>query len=182
MMVAMSEMIAWMLWAAAEAASGPVAKLPAPVAKEMAAIVVALNKVLGLESWPAQGFESCLDRGGLEATAKDVSAEDTRKCAETARDAGFSELGRSYVIGIPMAGIGPVTVFAVGLGAAQGWGAYSCDATRGKCPPTKFDGLSKQAKRMAERYRRACADKATVWLPAREGVCEAGTSHEQNAP
>jgi len=81
-----------------------------------------------------------------------------------------------------MAGIGPVTVFAVGLGAAQGWGAYSCDATRGKCPPTKVDGPSKQAKRLAERYRRACADKATIWLPAREGVCEAGPSYEQNTP
>jgi hypothetical protein len=121
-----------------------VAKLPAPVAKEMATAVVELNKVLGLESWPAQGFESCLDRGGLEATAKDVSAEDTKKCADTALDAGFPELGRSYVIGIPMAGIGPVTVFAIGLAQAEGWGAYSCDTTR-KCPPTKLNGPSKQA-------------------------------------
>jgi len=57
MIVPMPVMIAWMLWAAAEAAAGPVAKLPVPVAKEMAAAVVALNKVLGLESWPGQGFE-----------------------------------------------------------------------------------------------------------------------------
>jgi len=171
MMPAMPVMIAWIMWVAAQGAAGPVAKLPVPVAREMSAVLVALNKVLGLESWPGQGFESCLDRGGLEATAKDVSAEDTKNCADTALTSGFAELGRSYVIGIPMAGIGPVTVFAVGLGAAEGWGAYSCDATRPKCPPTKFDGPSKQAKRMAERYRRACADKATIWLPSREGVC-----------
>jgi len=82
MMTSMPVMIAWMLWAAAQAAAGPVAKLPVPVAKEMAAAVVALNRVLGLESWPAQGVPSCLDRGGLEATAKDVSAEDTKKCAD----------------------------------------------------------------------------------------------------
>ena len=179
-MAPMPVMIAWMLWAAAEAA-GPVAKLPAPVAKEMAAAVVTLNKVLGLESWPSLGFESCLDRGGLEATAKDVSAEDTKKCADTALNAGFPGLGKSYVIGIPMAGIGPVTVFAIGLGEAEGWGAYSCDTTR-KCPPTKLSGPSKQAKRLAERYRRACADSATIWLPAREGVCGAGPGPVPETP
>jgi len=180
-MAPMLVVIAWTLCAAAEAATGPVAKLPAPVAKEMATAVVELNKVLGLESWPAQGFESCLDRGGLEATAKDVSAEDTKKCADTALDAGFPELGRSYVIGIPMAGIGPVTVFAIGLAQAEGWGAYSCDTTR-KCPPTKLNGPSKQAKRLADRYRRACADSATIWLPAREGVCGTGPSPAQETP
>ena len=158
------------------------AKLPVPVAREMSAAVVALNRVLGLESWPALGVQSCLDRGGLEATAKDVSAEDTKKCADTALEDGFPELGKSYVIGIPLAGIGPVTVFAIGLGGADGWGAYSCDATRPRCPPTKLDGPSKQAKRLADRYRRACADKATIWLPAREGVCGAAASQTQEAP
>jgi hypothetical protein len=182
MMASMPVMIAWMLWAAAQTAAGPVAKLPVPVAKEMAAAVVALNRVLGLESWPAQGVPSCLDRGGLEATAKDVSAEDTKKCADTALDDGFPELGKSYVIGIPMAGIGPATVFAIGLGGAEGWGAYSCDATRPKCPPTKLDGPSKQAKRLADRYRRACADKATIWLPSREGVCGAGPGQKPESP
>jgi len=182
MMLPMLVMIAWMLWAAAQAAGGPVAKLPAPAAREMAAAVVALNKVLGLESWPGQGFKSCLDRGGMEGTAKDVSAEDTKACADTALDGRFPGLGRSYAIGIPMAGIGPVTVFAIGLGEAEGWGAYSCDATRPKCPPTKLDGPSKQAKRLAERYRRACADNATIWLPAREGVCGAGPIPAQENP
>ena len=169
-MAAMAAMIAWMLWAAAQAATGPVAKLPLPVAKDMTATIVALNRMLGLESWPALAGEPCLDRGGLEATAKDVSREDTLKCAEQAVSDGFPEMGKSYVIGIVMGQIGPITVFAVGKGEAEGWGAYSCDPTR-KCNPTKLDGPSKQAKRLAERYRRACADKATIWLPDREGVC-----------
>jgi len=86
------------------------------------------------------------------------------------------------VIGIPMAGIGPVTVFAIGVGAADGWGAYSCDATRAKCPPTKLDGPSKQAKRLADRYHRACADKSTIWLPSHENVCGADPGHKPETP
>jgi hypothetical protein len=168
----MSAIIAWMLWAAAETAAGPVAKLPVPVAQEMTAALVALNQILGLESWPVPE-EPCLDRGGMEATAKDVSREDTLKCAEKALFSGFEELGRSYVIGITMGQIGPITAFAVGKGEAQGWGAYSCDMTR-KCKPTKLDGPSKPAKRLSERVRRACADKATIWLPDRSGVCTNG--------
>jgi hypothetical protein len=111
----------------------------------------------------------------LEATAKDVSRDDTEKCAERALDAGFTQLGKSYVVGIVMGQIGPVTVFAIGKGEADGWGAYSCDPSR-KCPPTKLAAPSKQAKRLAERYRRACADKTTIWLPDREGVCGSGES------
>jgi hypothetical protein len=175
----MSTMVAtivWMLWSAAQAATGPVAKLPVPIAKQMTETIVVLNRVLGLESWPALEGEPCLDRGGLEATAKDISREDAQKCAESALNPGFPEMGKSYVIGIVMGQIGPITVFAVGKGEAEGWGAYSCDPSR-KCPPTKLEGPSKQAKRLAERYRRACADKATIWLPDREGVCgSAGTS------
>jgi hypothetical protein len=167
----MSAIIAWMLWAAAETAAGPVAKLPAPVAKEMAEALVSLNQMLGLESWPVPE-DPCLDRGGLEATAKDVSREDTKKCAEKALFSGFEELGRSYVIGITMGQIGPITAFAIGKGEAAGWGAYSCDMTR-KCKPTKLDGPSRPAKRLAERFRKACADKNTIWLPDRS-VCTSG--------
>jgi len=174
-MARMGAMIAWMLWAAADTAVGPAAKLPVPVAKEMTAAIVALNQTLGLESWPAPAGEPCLDRGGLEATAKDVSRDDAKKCAEQALDSGFAELGKSYVIGIVMGQIGPITVFAVGKDAAEGWGAYSCDPKR-KCPPTKLGGPSKQAKRLADRYRRACADKTTIWLPDREGVCNSDES------
>ncbi len=165
----MSAIIAWMLWAAAETAAGPVAKLPVPIAKEMTEALVSLNQMLGMESWPVPE-EPCLDRGGMEATAKDVSREDTKRCAEKALYSGFEELGRSYVVGITMGQIGPVTVFAIGKGEAAGWGAYSCDMNR-KCKPTRLDGPSKPTKRLAERLRRACADKATIWLPDSSGVC-----------
>jgi hypothetical protein len=152
-------------------AGEPAAKLPPAVGKEMTAALVAVNKVLGLESWVTQGGEKpCVDRGGLEATVRDVSAEETRKCAATGIADGFPGLGKDYVLGIPMAGIGPVTVFAIGKGAAEGWGAYSCDPTR-KCNPTKLTATSKQAKRLADRYRRACADAKTVWFPGREEIC-----------
>jgi len=126
--------------------------------------------VLGLESWVAEGEKPCVDRGGLEGTIKDVNAADTRKCAETGIAHGFPGLGKDYVLGIPMAHIGPVTVFAIGLDEAQGWGAYSCDPKR-RCNPTKLSATSKQAKRLTERYRKACADAQTVWFPDRQNVC-----------
>jgi hypothetical protein len=63
-----------------------------------------------------------------------------------------------------------VTVFAVGVGDSEGWGAYSCDPTR-KCAPTKLSAASKQAKRLVERYHRACSNPNTVWFPNRERVC-----------
>jgi hypothetical protein len=151
-------------------AGSPATRLQPDVAKEMTAIVVAINKVLGLESWVVEGEKPCVDRGGLEATAKDVSAEDARACAATALDKGFPNLGKEYTVGIPMAGIGPVTVFVVGQNGADGWGAYSCDPKR-KCRPTKLAAGSKQAKRLAERYRRACEDPQTIWFPDRENVC-----------
>jgi hypothetical protein len=152
-------------------AGEPAAKLTPAVGKEMTAALVAVNKVLGLESWIAQGGEKpCVDRGGLEATIRDVSPEETRQCAATGIAEGFPGLGKDYVLGIAMAEIGPVTVFAVGKGAADGWGAYSCDPTR-KCNPTKLTATSKQAKRLADRYHRACADPKTVWFPSREDIC-----------
>jgi hypothetical protein len=169
-MAPMAATIAWILWLAAQPPVGPVTKLPPPLAKEMTAAIVALNQMLGLESWPAPSGEPCLDRGGLEATAKDVSRDEAKRCADRALDSGFDQLGKSYVVGIVMGQIGPITVFVIGKGEAEGWGAYSCDPAR-KCPPTKLNGPSRQAKRLAERYRRACADKATIWLPDREGVC-----------
>ncbi len=152
-------------------AGEPAAKLPPAVGKEMTAALLAVNKVLGLESWVTQGGEKpCVDRGGLEATIRDVSAEETRQCAATGIADGFPGLGKDYVLGIAMADIGPVTVFAIGKGAAEGWGAYSCDPTR-KCNPTKLTATSKQAKRLADRYRRACADAKTVWFPGRGEIC-----------
>src|SRR5438105_10992978 len=89
-------------------------KLPAEMAKEMADAVVAIDKVLGLESWAAHGDKPCIDRGGLGATAKDVGVEETRKCAATAIGKELPALGKSYVLAILMADIGPVTVVAIG--------------------------------------------------------------------
>ena len=64
-------------------------------------------------------------------------ADETRKCAASAIGKGFPELGKSYVLAIPMAEIGPVTVLALGIGDSAGWGAYSCDPDR-KCLPVKI--------------------------------------------
>lgn len=151
-------------------AGPPPGRLDPLVGREMTAIVVAINKALGLESWTSEGQEPCVDRGGLEATAKDVSAADARRCAGSAIEKGFPNLGKDYYVGIPMADIGPATVFAIGQNGAEGWGAYSCDPSR-KCPPTKLAAGSKQAKRLADRYRRACEDAKTIWFPSRDGVC-----------
>src|SRR4051794_23811935 len=97
------------------AADAPVAaKLPPELAQEMADALVAVDKALGLESWAARGTKPCIDRGGLGATAKDVGVEDTRKCAATALDKGLPSLGKSYVLAVLMADIGPVTVLALG--------------------------------------------------------------------
>jgi hypothetical protein len=162
-------------------AGGPVGKLPPGTGKEMTEAIIAINKALGLENWEVAGAKPCVDRGGLEATIKDVSAEDTRDCASTAVARGFPGLGKDYAIGIPMAGIGPVTVFAVGIGEAQGWGAYSCDPKR-RCNPTRLDAGSKQAKRLAERLRKACADPRTVWFPGRESACTGAPDAPPPAP
>src|ERR1700733_10533587 len=113
------------------AASGPGTPAPgrlAPaVAKEMTESIVAANKALGLESWPMHGAQPCIDRGGQGITAKEVTTDETRKGAAAALDKGFPELGKSYVLAVPMASIGPVTVIALGIGDSQGWAAYSCD-------------------------------------------------------
>jgi len=162
-------MFATIVWTLLVAGS-PATKQQPEVAKEMTNVIVAVNKALGLESWTVEGEEACVDRGGLEATAKDVSAEDARRCAASAIEKGFPSLGTEYTVGIPMAEIGPATVFAIGQNGADGWGAYSCDPSR-KCPPTKLTAGSKQAKRLADRYRRACESPKTIWFPSREGIC-----------
>lgn len=173
--------IVWTMLLSAEPATAVAAKLAPATAKEMTAAVIAVNKALGLENWEAKGEVPCVDRGGLEATIKDVSADDTRKCAATAIDAGFPGLGKDYAIGIPMAPIGPVTVFAIGLGDAHGWGAYSCDPAR-RCNPTKLSASSKQAKRLVARHAKACADPKTVWFPGRDEACQGNSGGESAAP
>lgn len=153
------------------AAPAPAAKLAPATAKEMADAIVAVNKALGLESWPMHGAQPCIDRGGQGITAKDVTPEQTQKCAASALEKGFPELGKGYVLAILMASIGPATVIAVGTGdAGAGWGAYSCDPGRA-CKPIKLDAGNKWGKRLTERRAKACADSATVWLPAGQRVC-----------
>lgn len=155
---------------AAGAAPAPVAKLPAAVAHEMSEAIVAVNKALGLESWPLHGAQPCVDRGGEGTMAKDVSPTDTRRCAEAALAAGFPALGKSYALAILMSPVGPVTAIAIGTADAAGWGGYSCDPGR-KCLPTKLQAGSKWGQRLLDRRQKACADGTTVWLPAAAHLC-----------
>lgn len=152
-------------------ADPPVAKVPAAVAGEMAAAVVAVDKALGLESWELHGAKPCVDRGGEGAQIKDVTPEDARRCAATAIEKGFAGLGKSYVLAILMAEIGPVTVVALGRGDAAGWGAYSCDPGR-KCPPQKITPTTKWGKRLVDRQVKACAQATTIWFPPDQRACD----------
>jgi hypothetical protein len=145
-------------------------KLAPTVSKEMMEAILALNKSLGLESWPARGVQPCLDRGGQGITAKEVTPEQTKQCAASMIAKGFPGLGKAYVLAIPMASIGPVTVIALGIGDNAGWAAYSCDPER-KCTPVKLSAPSKWGKRMAERQAKACADSATLWFPDGQKSC-----------
>ena len=156
--------------AALTAASGAPGKLSSDVSKEMMESIVATNKSLGLESWPMHDIKPCIDRGGQGITAKDVTPEETRKCAAAAVEKGTPELGKSYVLGILMGEIGPVTVIALGTGEQAGWGAYSCDPTKA-CKPMKINPANKWGKRLDERRAKACADAATIWLPAGQKAC-----------
>jgi hypothetical protein len=149
------------------AASG---KLAPAVAKEMTDAIVAVNKALGLESWPLHGATPCVDRGGQGIEAKSVGPDEARKCAATALDKNFPELGKSYVLAMPMVSLGPVTVIALGIGDNDGWGAYSCDPER-KCNPVKLSAPSKWGKRVAERKAKACAEATTLWFPADQKAC-----------
>lgn len=154
----------------AATAGAPAGKLAPEVSKEMMEAIVATNKALGLESWPMHDVKPCVDRGGQGITAKEVTPDETRKCAASALEKGFPDLGKSYVLAIPMAEIGPVTVLAIGVGDSAGWGAYSCDPDR-KCLPVKVGGANKWGKRIAERITRACGDSTTLWFPADKRAC-----------
>jgi hypothetical protein len=156
-------------------AGAPAGKLAPEIAKEMMESIVAVNKALGLESWPSQGAVPCVDRGGQGVTAKDVSAADARKCATTALGQTFPELGKSFVLAVLMASIGPVTVIALGTGDNTGWGAYSCDPGR-TCKPMKMNPGNKWGKRLLERQARACGDTATLWFPADKRACPAAAA------
>ena len=161
-------------------AAGP-GKLAPAVAKEMTESIVAVNKALGLESWPSHGATPCVDRGGQGITAKSVTAEDTRKCANTAIEKNFPELGKSYVLAIPMVSLGPMTVIALGIGDADGWGAYSCDPQR-KCTPVKLSAFSEveQARGRAEGQGVQRSDDVVV--PGRSEGVRGGARGGDGAP
>jgi hypothetical protein len=154
------------LWVAAATP----AKLPPPLAKEMADAVLAIDKSLGLESWPTHGVKPCIERAGAENPTQNVSREDTRKCAEAAVGEGFPGLGKAYVLAVLMAEMGPMTVVAIGVDDAQGWAAYSCDPGR-KCPPLAMNPGTKWGKRLIDRQKKACASESTIWFPPKARAC-----------
>jgi hypothetical protein len=154
------------LWVAAATP----AKLPPPLAKEMSEIVLALDKSLGLESWPSHGVKPCIERAGPENPTQNVSREDAGKCAEAAVAEGFPGLGKSYVVAVLMAEMGPMTVVAIGIDQAQGWAAYSCDPGR-KCPPLAMNPATKWGKRLIDRQKKACASESTLWFPPKARAC-----------
>jgi hypothetical protein len=161
--------------ASTKTGAAPPGKLPPAVGKEMTDAIVAVNKSLGLESWPAHGVKPCIDRGGQGILAKDVTPEDAKKCAAAAVEKGLPELGKSYALAILMGGIGPVTVIALGEGDAAGWAAYSCDPTRA-CKPMKINPGNKWGKRLVERQTKACSEASTIWVPASARVCPADSA------
>jgi hypothetical protein len=156
--------------AAAEGASATPGKLAPEVSKQMMASIISVSKALGLESWPMRNVQPCVDRGGQGITAKDVTPEETRKCTDAAVASGFPELGKSFVLAVPMTSVGPVTVLALGIGDSTGWAAYSCDPER-KCLPVKIGGEAKWSKRMAERQAKACDESTTLWFPTDKKSC-----------
>jgi hypothetical protein len=166
---------AWALTVFATASVGgppPALKLAPGVSKEMQEAIVAVNKALGLESWPMRGAKPCVDRGGQGITAKDVTPDETRRCAAGALENGFPGLGKSYVVAIQMMSIGPVTALALGIGDSAGWGAYSCDPER-KCLPVKLGLDAKWSKRTTDRQAKLCADASTLWFPTGGRACPA---------
>ena len=163
-------MAAWLAAAPAPASSTTPGKLAPEVSKQMMASIIAASKALGLESWPARNVKPCVDRGGQGIQAKDVTPEETRKCTDDALGSAFPELGKSFVLAVPMTSVGPVTVLALGVGDSTGWAAYSCDPDR-KCLPVKIGGEAKWSKRMAERQAKACGETTTLWFPADKKAC-----------
>jgi len=161
-MVSTTLMVLWM-------AAAP-AKLAPETAKEMSEAVLAIDKALGLESWPSHGVKPCIERAGAENPTQDVSSEDTRKCAASAIEKGFPGLGKSYVLAVLMASMGPITVVAFGIDEAEGWAAYSCDPGR-QCKPTPMNATTKWGKRVIERQKKACASETTIWFPPKSRAC-----------
>jgi NAD(P)-dependent dehydrogenase (short-subunit alcohol dehydrogenase family) len=163
-------MVAMLVSLVLAAEGGAGGKLAPGLAREMAEVIVAVDRSLGLESWPTHGAKPCVERGGPDNPTKDVSRDDTLRCAREAIDKRFGALGRSYVLAVIMAPMGPVTVVALGTAEAEGWAAYSCDPGR-KCPPLRMSPTTKWGKRLLERQAKACSDETTIWFPEGQRAC-----------
>jgi hypothetical protein len=129
-------------------------------AKEMAHALELLDQSLGLESYPKP---HCLKWG----FGHQITVEEVKKCADEAlkKDA-LPELGKSYVIAVLMAPVGPQTLIAIALDA-PGWAVLSCDPGK-PCPP-RHAGTDKMGKRVVDRSDRACKNDSTIWLPEKKG-------------
>jgi len=126
----------------------------------MAAALVAVNKSLGLESYPKP---HCLKWG----FGHQITVEEVRACTEQAiKESELPELGKSYVLAVLMGGVGPQTVIAIALDV-PGWAVLSCDPGK-PCPPRKA-GTDKMGKRVVDRTDRACKNATTLWFPERKG-------------
>jgi hypothetical protein len=128
--------------------------------KEMAQALAALDQSLGLESYPAP---HCLKWG----YGHQITADEVRACAEQGlKTVTLPEFGKSYVVAVLMAPVGPQTLVAIALDA-PGWAVLSCDPGK-PCPP-RHAGQDKMGKRVVDRVQRACANATTVWLPEKKG-------------
>lgn len=128
--------------------------------KEMTAAVEAVNKQLGLESFPPP---HCLSWG----IGHKITVDEVRKCADQAlKSLELPELGKSFVVAVLMAEIGPQTVIAIALDT-PGWAVLSCDPGK-PCPP-RHAGGDKMGKRVVDRTARACKSDTTLWFPEKKG-------------
>ena len=135
------------------------AEKPPKDGKEMAQALSSLDQSLGLESYPPP---HCLKWGFGHPTLDEVKA-----CVDQAiKAATLPELGKSYVIAILMAEIGPQTMIAVSL-EQPGWAVLSCDPDK-PCPP-RHAGTDKMGKRVVDRLDRACKSDKTIWIPEKKG-------------
>src|SRR5262249_31847171 len=130
------------------------------------------NKALGLESWPLHGATPCVDRGGQGITAKSVTAEETRKCATTALGKNFPELGKAYVLAIPMVSLGPVTGIALGSDDNEGGAGY-CGERERKGKRVRAGARAKGGGGGAERKAKACSEAPALWFPENQKACGA---------
>jgi hypothetical protein len=127
-------------------------------AKEMAQALEAINKSLGLESFPPP---HCLKR----SMDHEITAAEVKSCGDAALH-GFAALGKDYVVAVLMAAVGPQTVIVIALDAPN-WVVLSCDPGK-PCPP-RHAGSDKMGKRVVDRLERACKNATTVWFPEKKG-------------